>query len=406
MGIAGSIVDQNFFESYLGMRVEVVDMTEFVRRLNESIFDPVEYKQALAWVKANCKEGKDFNDPKMQRTRAQKDQDWETVVKMTMIARDLMVGNPRLAEIGLRRGSAGPQCDPRPASRANASGPTTSPTATSLKRCSIRRLTGRVFASPTLWQLRMTRSMALSCSLATCSATRAQVFADVRTYWSPQAVKRVTGHTLTGVAANGFIHLINSGAAALDGCGLQMVNGKPAMKPWWDISAEEAGACLDATRWYPAPLGYMRGGGFSSGFRTRGGMPITMSRLNLIKGQGPVLQIAEGFAVDLPEHVDRILEDRTDPAWPTTWFVPNLTGQGAFADVYSVMYNWGANHGSFSYGHIGSDLISLASILRIPVCMHNVPEERIFRPAAWNGFGVADREGADFRACASFGPLY
>jgi L-fucose isomerase len=228
----------------------------------------------------------------------------------------------------------------------------------------------------------------------------------VRTYWSPAAVKRVTGHTLSGQAAGGFIHLINSGAAALDGAGLQTINGKPAMKPWWEITPAEAAACLDATTWYTSMLGYFRGGGYSSGFRTRGGMPITMSRLNLVKGLGPVLQIAEGWAIDLPEAVDSALEDRTNPTWPTTWFVPNLTGKGAFSDVYSVMYNWGANHGSFSYGHVGGDLITLASMLRIPVCMHNVPDERIFRPAAWNAFGVADREGADFRACANFGPLY
>jgi L-fucose isomerase len=234
----------------------------------------------------------------------------------------------------------------------------------------------------------------------------AQVFADVRTYWSPDAVKRVTGKELTGLAANGIIHLINSGAASLDGTGQQSINGNPVMKPFWDITPEEAGKCLDATSWRPASLDYFRGGGFSSNFCTRGGMPITMSRINIIKGLGPVMQIAEGYTVELPQDVHDILNNRTDPTWPTTWFAPRLTGKGAFKDVYSVMNNWGANHGAFSYGHIGAELITLASMLRIPVCMHNVPEEKIFRPSAWSAFGTNDLEGADYRACKNFGPIY
>jgi L-fucose isomerase len=233
----------------------------------------------------------------------------------------------------------------------------------------------------------------------------AQIFADVRTYWSPAAVKRVTGKTLQGQAANGIIHLINSGAATLDGTGQQEKNGKPVMKPWWDITNNEAQKCLDATTWYPANRGYFRGGGFSSNFLTRGGMPVTMSRINLIKGLGPALQIAEGFSVDIQAAVHNLLNKRTDQTWPTTWFAPVLTGRGAFSDVYSVMSNWGANHGAISYGHIGADLITLASILRIPVCMHNVPEDKIYRPTAWNGFGM-DPEGADYRACAAYGPIY
>jgi L-fucose isomerase len=232
-----------------------------------------------------------------------------------------------------------------------------------------------------------------------------QVFADVRTYWSPEAVERVTGERLTGLAANGFIHLINSGSASLDGCGQMEKDGIPAMKPFWEISEEEAQKCLDATTWYPASQSYFRGGGYSSNFLTKGNMPVTLSRINLVKGIGPVLQLAEGWTAELPEQVDRILEERTDKAWPTTWFVPRLTGKGAFADVYSVMYNWGANHGAFSYGHIGADLITLASMLRIPVCMHNVPEHAIFRPSAWNAFGM-DTEGSDYRACQTYGPLY
>jgi L-fucose isomerase len=233
----------------------------------------------------------------------------------------------------------------------------------------------------------------------------AQVFSDVRTYWSPDAVKRVTGHTLSGDAANGLIHLINSGPSALDGNGQQSIEGKPAMKPWWDITEEEAQKCLDNTTWGPAVQGYFRGGGYSSTFRTVGQMPITMSRVNIIKGLGPVLQIAEGNTIELPEEVHRILDERTDPTWPTTWFVPRLTGEGAFRDVYSVMASWGANHGAFTYGHIGADLITLASMLRIPVCMHNVDPEKIFRPSVWSAFGM-DAEGSDYRACENYGPLY
>jgi L-fucose isomerase len=233
----------------------------------------------------------------------------------------------------------------------------------------------------------------------------AQVFADVRTYWSPEAVKRVTGHTLTGLSSHGFIHLINSGSASLDGSGQQMQNGNPVMKPFWEITEEEAKNCLDSTTWYPANQGYFRGGGYSSNFLTKGGMPVTMSRINLIKGLGPVLQIAEGYTTELPEDVHKALNERTDRTWPTTWFVPKLTGKGAFADVYSVMYNWGANHGAFSYGHIGADLITMASMLRIPVCMHNVEDERIFRPSAWGAFGM-DVEGSDYRACATYGAIY
>ena len=234
----------------------------------------------------------------------------------------------------------------------------------------------------------------------------AQIFADVRTYWSPEAVKRVTGYELTGLAEDGIIHLINSGSATLDATGETKVDGQSVMKPFWDITPEEVGKCLDATTWYPAITEYFRGGGFSSSFLTVGGMPVTMSRINLIKGLGPALQIAEGYTVDLPEEVHHTLNERTNPTWPTHWFVPNLTGSGPFRDVYSVMYNWGANHGAISYGHIGADLITLASMLRIPVYMHNVPEERIFRPSAWTAFGAMDPLGADFRACANFGPLY
>jgi L-fucose isomerase len=234
----------------------------------------------------------------------------------------------------------------------------------------------------------------------------AQIFADVRTFWSPEAVKRVTGHKLSGQAAYGVLHLINSGAAALDGTGRQAINGKPAMKPFWEITPREVKKCLEATSWHPAILEYFRGSGYSSGFLTRGGMPATMFRINLVKGFGPTMQIAEGYTADLPENVDRTLQERTNPTWPTTWFAPRLQDHGPFRDVYTVMNNWGANHCVMSYGHIGSELITLASTLRIPVSMHNVPEEEIFRPSAWIAFGARDLEGADFRACKNFGPLY
>ena len=405
MGIAGSIVDSGFFESYLGMRVEMIDMSEFVRRMEEGIYDKEEYARALAWVKANCREGKDYNSPEEQRSRSQKDRDWETVVKMAIIARDLMVGNPRLAEMGFGEEALGHN-----AILAGFQGQRQwtdhFPNGDFMEAILNSSFDWNGIRQPYLVATENDSLNGVVMLFGHLLTNTAQVFADVRTYWSPEAVKRVTGCELTGRAAGGIIHLINSGAAALDGTGLQRIEGQPAMKPFWEITPEEAAACLDATTWYPARVGYFRGGGFSSGFRTVGGMPVTMARVNLIKGLGPVLQIAEGWTVDLPDEVHHILNERTDPTWPTTWFAPNLTGSGPFKDVYSVMYNWGANHGAFSYGHIGAELITLASMLRIPVAMHNVPEERIFRPSVWGAFGAVDPQGADFRACAAFGPLY
>jgi L-fucose isomerase len=405
MGIAGSIVNQDFFESYLGMRVEAIDMSEITRRIEESIFDPEEFTRALAWTKANCKEGREYNPPEKQRSRAQKDKDWETVVKMTQIARDLMVGNPRLAELGYGEEALGheailggfqgqrqwtdhfPNGDFMEAMLNS-----------SFDWNGIRE--AFVFATE---NDSLNGATMLFGHLLTGTA---QIFADVRTYWSPDAVRRVTGYQLTDLAENGFIHLINSGAATLDATGVQRRNGKPLMKPFWEITQDEVEKSLQRTTWYPAVTEYFRGGGFSSNFLTGGGMPLTMSRLNLVKGLGPVLQLAEGWTVDLPESVYHQLDERTNPTWPTHWFVPRLTGSGPFADVYSVMANWGANHGAISYGHIGADLIALASSLRIPVNMHNVDEAQIFRPSAWAAFGAMDPQGADFRACANFGPLY
>ena len=405
MGIAGSIVEHTLFEQYLGMRVESVDMTEFVRRMDEGIYDPEELARATKWTEAHCREGKDHNPRKVQRSRKQKDADWEMVVKMALITRDLMVGNPRLADLGYGEEALG--------HNAIASGfqgqrqwTDHFPNGDFLEAILNTSFDWNGIRQPYIVATENDCLNGLTMLFSHLLTGTAQVFADVRTYWSPDAVHRVTGHRLTGKAAGGFIHLINSGAAALDGTGRQKVKGKPGMKPYWEITPREADECLAATTWYPASVGYFRGGGYSSGYLTRGGMPVTMARLNLVQGLGPVLQIAEGHTVDLPQKVDAVLEGRTDPTWPTTWFVPKVTGTGAFRDAYSVMANWGANHGAVAYGHVGGDLITLASMLRIPVCMHNVPEERIFRPHAWAAFGTSDPEGGDFRACASFGSLH
>jgi len=405
MGIAGSIVDHAFFESYLGMRVETVDMTEFVRRMEEEIYDREEYARALQWVKENCKEGREYNPPQAQRSRAQKNRDWQSVAKMTIIARDLMVGNPRLAGLGFGEEALG--------HNAIASGfqgqrqwTDHFPNGDFLEAVLNSSFDWNGIREPFMVATENDCLNGVSMLFGHLLTNTAQIFADVRTYWSPAAIKRVAGYELTGLAEGGVVHLINSGSATLDATGLQRIEGRPAMKPFWEITPEEVKKCLDATTWYPAITEYFRGGGFSSSFLTVGGMPVSMSRINLVKGLGPVLQIAEGYTVDLPEEVHRTLDERTNPTWPTHWFVPNLTGSGPFRDVYSVMYNWGANHGAISYGHIGADLIALASMLRIPVCMHNVPEERIFRPSAWTAFGAMDPQGADFRACANFGPLY
>ncbi len=404
MGIAGSIVNEQFFQDYLGMRNEYVDMSEFIRRIEEEIYDEGEFRRALKWTKENCIEGADNNAPSLQASREDKDKQWETVVKMAIIARDLMIGNPKLAQKGFGEEALG--------HNAIASGfqgqrqwtdhfPNGDFMEAILNSSFDWNGIREAFVVATENDSLNGTSMLLGHLLT----NTAQVFADVRTYWSPDAVKRVTGKELTGLAENGIIHLINSGAAALDGSGKQSLDGKPAMKPYWDITPEEAGKCLDATSWRPGNVEYFRGGGFSSNFMTDGGMPVTMFRINLIKGLGPVLQIAEGYSVELPEGIGDVIDKRTDPTWPTTWFAPIITGKGAFKNVYSVMAKWGANHGVFSYGHIGSELITLASMLRIPVCMHNVPEEKIFRPSMWDAFGM-DIEGADYRACESLGPLY
>ena len=405
MGIAGSIVDQPFFEEYLGMRVETIDMTEFTRRIAEGIFDPDEYAKALAWTKANCIEGKDYNDPTHKRTRQQLDNDWETSVKMALIARDLLIGNPRLVELGY-------------AEEANGHNAIVSgfqgqrqwtdhfPNGDFLEAILTSSFDWNGIRQPYIVATENDALNGVSMLLGHLLTGTAQIFSDVRTYWSPDAVKRVSGYELSGKASGGILHLINSGPTALDGTGQQTKDGQPVMKPWWDITSEDANACLQATMWHAGMTEYFRGGGWSTRFRTKGNMPMTMCRINLVKGLGPALQIAEGYSIELPPDVHDILDQRTNPTWPTTWFVPNTTDSGAFRDVYTVMSNWGANHGAISYGHIGTDLIALAAILRIPVYMHNVPEEQVFRPHAWAAFGAMEPQGADFRACANFGPLY
>lgn len=406
MGIAGSIVDADFFQSYLGMRNEYVDMSEIIRRVQLGIFDTEEFKKAMDWTEKNCKtrEGADTNSADKRKSRETLDTEWEFVVKMTIIIRDLMIGNPKLKEMGFGEEALGHNAiasgfqGQRQWTDFMPNGDFSEAILnTSFDWNGIREAFVVATENDALNGVAMLFGKLLT--------NTAQVFADVRTYWSPEAVERVTGYKLEGQAANGLIHLINSGSAALDGSGRQTIDGKPAMKPFWEITEQEMKDTLEATTWYPADGGYFRGGGFSSQFVTKGGMPVTMARINLVKGLGPVLQLAEGWTVDIPAEVHKVLDDRTNKTWPTTWFAPRLTGEGCFADVYSVMNNWGANHGAFSYGHIGADLITLASMLRIPVCMHNVAESNIFRPSAWASFGM-DKEGSDYRACQTYGALY
>ncbi len=405
MGIAGSIVLEPVFQKWLGMRNEYVDMSEFIRRINLGIYDHEEFKNAWNFVKEHCKEGIDTNKQGIQRTREQKDEDWRVVIRMAMIARDLMVGNPALVKLGFGEESNGHN-----AIVAGFQGQRQwtdfMPNGDFLETVLNSSFDWNGIRQPYIVATENDSLNGIAMLFGHLLTNTAQVFADVRTFWSPEAVKRVTGKELTGLAKNGIIHLINSGSACLDGTGQQNANGKPAIKPFWDISEAEAMACISATRFYPASVEYFRGGGFSTCFNTLPGMPVTMSRVNYVDGLGPVLQLAEGWVVEIDPAIHEMLNKRTDPTWPTTWFAPILTGKGAFKSVYDVMNSWGANHGSISCGHIGSDLITLASMVRIPVCMHNVPEEKIFRPSAWGAFGTADPEGADYRACECFGPLY
>ncbi len=405
MGIAGSIVDNNFFESFLGMRVESIDMTEVIRRIDEKIYDEDEFERAMIWVKENCPEGKDYNDPAVQRSNQQKEDDWAFSVRMVLIARDLLVGNPKLAEKGFGEEALGHNAITG-GFQGQRQWTDHFPNGDFMEAILNTSFDWNGKRTPYIFATENDSLNGASMLFGYLLTNTAQIFSDVRTYWSPEAVRRVTGYVVEDSAKNGFLHLINSGPTTLDGSGEQSIDGEPAMKPFWEISDDEVNKCLKATSWHASDLGYFRGGGYSTRFKTRGDMPVTMSRINIIKGLGPALQIAEGFTIDLPQNVHKTLDDRTNPTWPTTWFAPRVTGTGAFTDVYTVMNNWGANHGAISYGHIGVGLIALAAMLRIPVYMHNVPEDKIFRPATWNAFGTADREGADFRACANFGPLY
>lgn len=407
MGIAGSIVNPDFFEEYLGMRVEGIDEVELIRRMEEGIYDHEEYEKALAWAKKNCKEYDDIcNREDLKKTREQKDKDWEFTVKMAVIVKDLINGNPKLKEMGFGEEALGHNAI-LSGFQGQRQWTDFYPNADFVEAISNSSFDWTGIRRPNILATENDSLNGVAMLLGHLLTNAPSIFADVRTYWSPEAVLRVTGKPLKGRAANGIIHLINSGAASLDGSGrCKDEQGNPAMKPFWKISEEDAQACLDNTVWVPANREYFRGGGFSSKFLSLGGMPCTMVRVNLVHGLGPVLQLAEGWTVDVDPDQFKILDDRTDKGWPTTWFAPRLDPtKDNFKDVYSVMNCWGANHGAISYGHIGADLITLCSILRIPVCMHNVPDEKIFRPAAWRAFGM-DPEGSDYRACAAYGPLY
>ena len=406
MGIAGSSIDAGFFEKYLGMRVESVDEVEVLRRIEEEIYDPEEYKRALEWTRRYCREGFDKNPEYAQKSREQKEKDWEFVVKTMCIIKDLMNGNPKLPEryseerLGHNAIAGGFQ-----GQRQWTDHYPNTDFAEALLNSSFDWEGAR---EPYIFATENDTLNGVSMLLNKLLSGRAQMFSDVRTYWSKDAVKRVTGYELTGDAkkAGGFIHLINSGASCLDMCGeVKDTDGEGIVKPFGEMEEEDILKCLKATDWCPADLGYFRGGGYSSRFLTASRMPVTMSRINLVKGLGPVMQIAEGYTVVLPDEVSEVLWKRTDYTWPCTWFAPRITGTGAFKSAYDVMNNWGANHGAISFGHIGADLITLCSMLRIPVCMHNVEEERIFRPACWNAFGM-DKESQDYQACQNYGPLY
>ena len=406
MGIAGSIVNPDFFEDYLGMRCEGIDEVEIIRRMERGIYDHEEYEKALKWAKQNCKENDDIcNREDLKKTREAKDKDWEFTVKMAIIIRDLLQGNPKLKELGFGEEALGHNAI-LGGFQGQRQWTDFYPNGDFAEAILNSSFDWNGIRKPFVLATENDSLNGVAMLLGHLVSQTAAIFADVRTYWSPEAVERVTGEKLQGQAANGIIHLINSGAASLDGSGRCTKDGKPAMKPFWEISEKEAQDCLDATVWVPANREYFRGGGFSSKFLSKGGMPCTMIRMNIVKNLGPVLQLAEGWTVDVSEKQFKILDDRTDKGWPTTWFAPRMDATKApFKDVYSVMNNWGANHGAIVYGHVGADLITLCSMLRIPVCMHNVPDEAIFRPSTWRAFGM-DPEGADYRACAAYGPLF
>ena len=404
MGIAGSVVKDEFWSRYLGMRNEYVDMSEFARRVNEEIYDVEEYERAYAWVRENYAPGKDYNPPENQKPELHDDW-WSYSVKMTLIARDLMVGNAKLADKGWGEEALG-----RGALAAGFQGQRQwtdgFPNGDLMETILNTTFDWDGTRAPYILATENDSLNGASMLFNYLLTNTPQLFSDVRTYWSADAVERVTGHRMTGRAADGIIDLRNSGPTTLDGSFAATRDGQPVIKPWWEVTADDQAAMLEATTFAPAIYEYFPGGGISTHFRSAGEVPVTMCRINWVAGLGPVMQIAEGWTVELPDEVATIIEDRTNATWPTTWFVPNLTGEGAFTSVYEVMNQWGANHGAISYGHIGARLITMCSMLRIPVNMHNVPGEQVFRPKAWSAFGTADAEGADYRACATYGPLY
>ena len=412
MGIAGSYCDMNMMQQYFGLRAEWMDMADVLRRVHLGIYDPEEYEKALAWIKENCKEGFDINAGKelpeiIRRSKTvPADEDWEFIAKLSLVLRDVMYGNPKLDELGWHEEALGKNAVAG-GFQGQRAWTDWLPNADFTEAIMASTFDWNGARQPTAFATENDTLNGLSMLMGTLITNTAPCFHDVRTYWSPEAVKRVSGWQPEGKAAEGFIHLLNSGATALDASGMSKnEKGEPCMKPFWEMTGEDIKACLDATDWERANYEYFRGGGFSSHFKNENEMPVTMLRLNIVEGIGPVLQIAEGETVRLPDHVHDLIMNRTDRTWPCVWFVPRLTGEGAFRDVYSVMANWGANHGVTVYGHVGADLLTLASMLRIPVNMHNVPAEKVYRPHAWAAYGTQDMEAADYRACKTYGPMY
>jgi len=403
MGIAGSMVKDDFFQEYLGMRNEYVESIEIERRITLGIYDQDEYKIAREWVREHCVQGADHNATTNLLPADEYDNQWDYVTKMALIGRDLMLGNPKLADLGFGEEAAGHN-----AILAGFQGQRQwtdfLPNGDFFETIANTNFDWTGARQPHLVATENDALNGVSMLFGNLLTNTPQIFSDVRTFWSPESVKRVTGYTLEGEGAGGIIDLRNSGATTLDGSGKATRDGKPVIKPFWEMTDEDIDACLQATTFHASNKDYFRGGGFSTHFTSEGGMPVTMTRINLVRGLGPVMQVAEGYTVSLPAEVSKVLEDRTDPTWPTTWFAPRLTGEGAFTSVYEVMNQWGANHGAISYGHIGARMLTLASMLRIPVSMHNVPTQDVFRPKVWSSFGSENLESADFRACANFGP--
>ena len=412
MGIAGSYCDAEMFQKYFGIRPEWVDLTEILRRITLEIYDKDEYEKAYKWIKENCREDYDVNAGKNLPEIITKskvinpDKDWDFIAKFSIIVKDILFGNKKLDELGWHEEALGKNAVAG-GFQGQRNWTDWLPNADFTEAIMASTFDWNGPKAPVPFATENDTLNGVSMMIGTLLTGVAPCFHDVRTYWSPDACERVTGVRPEGKAKDGFIHLINSGATALDGSGAaKNENGEGCMKPYWEMTDADIKACLEATDWRRANYEYFRGGGFSSHFRCKAEMPVTMLRVNIIDGIGPVIQIAEGYTADLPDDVHNKIDWRTDPSWPTTWFAPTVTGKGAFKDVYSVMANWGANHGVTVYGHVGADIITMASMLRIPVNMHNVDESKIFRPHSWAAFGTEDEQAADYRACQTYGPLY